>query len=89
MNTICPGCEKSIVEVDGINMTIGRQTCYNGKGDVCADGQLWCLDCLFEEKCPCISSDNKERDKHEVLLRNANESQSLGWIEMYKERNHG
>ena len=65
MNTICPGCEKSIVNVDGIHITMDRQTCNGGEGDVCADGQLWCLECLFESKCPCGTAESKERDKEE------------------------
>lgn len=53
MNTHCPGCQRSLIEADGQDMTEDRTQCYNGAGDICSDGNLWCLDCLSNRKCPC------------------------------------
>ena len=49
----CPGCGHNLIDIDGPLTSSSRRSAYGGKGDVCADGQLWCLDCIQAERCAC------------------------------------
>ena len=63
MKIICPSCKRDIVKVDGEEMTFERIWCNGGDGDTCADGNLYCLNCLLEEKCPCSGREVRLMDE--------------------------
>lgn len=66
---ICPGCDCNINDVDGIAITEERTACFKGEGDVCVDGNLWCLECLSEERCPCIVREPASYENDKRLCR--------------------
>ena len=61
MNTICPHCERNISDVDGEFLYESRLASDGGDGDVCGDGQLYCIDCLAEDLCPCAEKRKGEK----------------------------